>query len=68
VSGGDANNFDLLKVLAHSIRHQAQGEEIQISYLDGGLADLIALFKQLNIQILDPGWCKPLAATCHRNR
>jgi hypothetical protein len=42
VSGGDANNFDLLKVLAHSIRHQAQGEEIQISYLDGGLADLIA--------------------------
>lgn len=69
VSGGDANYFDLLKDLAHSIRDQAHGKEIQITYLDGGLdANHIAYFKELNIQILDPGWCNPLAAARHRNR
>jgi len=69
VSGGDANYFDLLKDLAHSIRSQPNGDQINITYLDGGLkAEHITYFEQINIRVLDPGWCNPIATARHRNR
>lgn len=69
VSGGDANYFELLKDLALSIRTQKDGADIKIAYLDGGLkAEHIAYFQALNIQVIDPGWCHPLAESRNRNR
>ncbi len=62
VSGGDTKYFQLLKELAHSIRDKPEGNNIKIVYLDGGLSDNdIAYFSNLNINVIDPGWCHPIA-------
>ena len=62
VSGGDKNYFHLLKELAHSIRDKPDGKNINIVFLDGGLCkDDIDYFNNLNIKIIDPGWCNSLA-------
>ena len=62
VSGGNSKYFQLLKELALSIRDKPQGKNINIVYLDGGMTDQnINYFKDLDIEIVDPGWCNPLA-------
>lgn len=62
VSGGDRKYFQLLKELAHSIRDKPEGKKIDIVFLDGGLSkENIAYFNNLNINIIDPGWCNSLA-------
>ena len=62
VSGGDTKYFQLLKELAHSIRDKPDGKNINIVFLDGGLSkDDIDYFNNLNINIIDPGWCNSLA-------
>ena len=62
VSGGDSKYFQLLKELALSIREKHEGKSINIAYLDGGLtSEDINYFKSLNIEVVDPGWCNPIA-------
>ena len=62
VSGGDTKYFQLLKELAHSVRDKPEGKNIDIVFLDGGLsAEDVNYFKNLNINIIDPGWCNSLA-------
>jgi hypothetical protein len=62
VSGGDSKYFQLLKELALSIREKHEGKSINIAYLDGGLtSENINYFKSLNIEVVDPGWCNPIA-------
>ena len=62
VSGGDSKYFQLLKELALSIREKHEGKSINIVYLDGGLtSEDINYFKSLNIKVVDPGWCNPIA-------
>ena len=62
VSGGDSKYFQLLKELALSIREKHEGKSINITYLDGGLtSENINYFKSLNIEVVDPGWCNPIA-------
>ena len=62
VSGGDSKYFQLLKELALSIREKHEGKSINITYLDGGLtSEDINYFKSLNIEVVDPGWCNPIA-------
>jgi lipopolysaccharide biosynthesis glycosyltransferase len=62
VSGGDSKYFQLLKELALSIREKHEGKSINIVYLDGGLtSEDINYFKSLNIEVVDPGWCNPIA-------
>jgi len=62
VSGGNSKYFQLLKELALSIRDKPQGKNINIVFLDGGLtSENIIYFKNLNIEIIDPGWCNHLA-------
>ena len=62
ISGGDSKYFQLLKELALSIREKLEGKSINIVYLDGGLtSENINYFKSLNIEVVDPGWCNPIA-------
>jgi hypothetical protein len=62
VSGGDTKYFQLLKELAHSVRDKPEGKDINIVFLDGGLSkEDINYFKNLNIEVVDPGWCNPIA-------
>ena len=62
ISGGDSKYFQLLKELALSIREKHEGKSINIAYLDGGLtSEDINYFKSLNIEVVDPGWCNPIA-------
>ncbi len=62
ISGGDAKYFDLLKDLAQSIRDQADGNSIDIAFLDGGLLEeQIHFFESLNISVVNPGWLHPEA-------
>ena len=62
VSGGDSKYFQLLKELALSIREKPEGKNLNIVYLDGGLTnENIGYFKSLNIEVVDPCWCNPIA-------
>lgn len=62
ISGGDSKYFQLLKELALSIREKHEGKNINIVYLDGGLtSENIIYFRSLNIEVVDPGWCNPIA-------
>ncbi len=62
VSGGDSKYFQLLKELALSIREKLEGKNLNIVYLDGGLTnENIGYFKSLNIEVVDPCWCNPIA-------
>ena len=62
VSGGDSKYFQLLKELALSIREKPEGKNLNIVYLDGGLTnENIDYFKSLNIEVIDPSWCNPIA-------
>ena len=62
VSGGDTKYFQLLKELAHSVRDKPEGKDINIVFLDGGLSkEDIDYFKNLNINVINPGWCNSLA-------
>ena len=62
ISGGDSKYFQLLKELALSIREKLEGKSINIVYLDGGLtSENINYFKSLNIEVVDTGWCNPIA-------
>ena len=62
VSGGDTKYFQLLKELAHSVRDKPEGKDINIVFLDGGLSkEDIDYFKNLNISVINPGWCNSLA-------
>jgi lipopolysaccharide biosynthesis glycosyltransferase len=62
VSGGNTKYFQLLKELAHSVRDKPEGKDINIVFLDGGLSkEDIDYFKNLNINVINPGWCNSLA-------
>jgi hypothetical protein len=61
VSGGNTKYFQLLKELAHSVRDKPEGKDINIVFLDGGLSkEDIDYFKNLNINVINPGWCNSL--------
>ena len=69
VSGGDTKYFQLLKELAHSVRDKPEGKDINIVFLDGGLSkENINYFKNLNINVINPGWCNSLAERRARGR
>tara|TARA_Y100000389_G_scaffold65861_1_gene61971 strand:+ start:689 stop:1588 length:900 start_codon:yes stop_codon:yes gene_type:complete len=69
VSGGDTKYFQLLKELAHSVRDKPEGKDINIVFLDGGLSkEDINYFKNLNINVINPGWCNSLAERRARGR
>ena len=69
VSGGDTKYFQLLKELAHSVRDKPEGKDINIVFLDGGLSkEDIDYFKNLNINVINPGWCNSLAERRARGR
>ena len=69
VSGGDTKYFQLLKELAHSVRDKPEGKDINIVFLDGGLSkENINYFKNLNINVITPGWCNSLAERRARGR
>ena len=62
VSCGNTKYFQLLKELAHSVRDKPEGKDINIVFLDGGLSkEDIDYFKNLNINVINPGWCNSLA-------
>ena len=69
VSGGDTKYFQLLKELAHSVRDKPEGKDINIVFLDGGLSkEDINYFKNLDINVINPGWCNSLAERRARGR
>ena len=69
VSGGDTKYFQLLKELAHSMRDKPEGKDINIVFLDGGLSkEDINYFKNLDINVINPGWCNSLAERRARGR
>ena len=69
VSGGDTKYSQLLKELAHSMRDKPEGKDINIVFLDGGLSkEDINYFKNLNINVINPGLCNSLAERRARGR
>ena len=69
VSGGDANYFPLLFELAQSLRALPEGENYRLAFLDGGLtAEHKNKLQTLDADVLDPGWCHPLAEKKCRGR
>lgn len=69
VSGGDAKYFPLLFELAQSLRAQPDGNNYRLAILDGGLTkEHCENLQTLNVEIVDPGWCHPIAEKKCRGR
>ncbi len=69
VSGGDAGYYPLLSELAQSIRQHDNEQSLRVAFLDGGLTDVQkTALQSFAIDIIDPGWCHPLAEKKNRGR
>ena len=69
VSGGDSKYFELLDELACSIKALNLDNEINLTFLDGGLKEeQRKYFEKNSVQVLDPGWCCEVAEKRSRGR